>query len=163
MISFRSIAESGTYIFSFQSNTFPSLFHSSSCCSTASLTSSFINSSASSTSLQNLLSWVMILLNHSPFSSIWSVLSSFPWVWSGLWDNMSTFFWELPSLCINWKLYSYNSVIQWAWQQLSFRGFLKYPKILWLVHISNWLLPIRYCYHCLSPSIIANNSWLYIL
>ena len=156
------MAESGIYILSFQSNTFPSLLQPSSCCSTAPLTSSFINS-AFSISFQNSPSWVTIFLNYFPFSSVWSVLSSFPWVWSGLRDNASTFFWELPGLCISWKSYSYNSVIQWACRQLSFCGFLKYSKFLWSVHISNWSLPIRYCCHCLSPSIITNSSWLYIL
>ena len=137
MISSWSIIESGTYTLSFQSNIFPSLLHPSSCHSTASLTSSSINSSASSTFFQNSSSWVMIFLNYSPFSIIWSALSFFPWVWSSLWDNTSTFFWELPGLCISWRLYSCNSVIQQAYQWLSFCGFLKYPKFLWSVHILN--------------------------
>ena len=163
MISSWSIVESGTYTLSLQSNTFPSFLYPSSCHSTAPFTSSFINSSASSTSFQNSPSWITILLNYSPFSSVWSALLSFPWVWSSLWDNISTFFWELPGLCISWKLYFCNSVIQWACQLLSFCGFLKYPKFLWSVHISNWSLSIRYYHYCLSPSIIANNSQLYIL
>ena len=53
---FLKCDELGTYILSFQSNTFSSYLHPSSCCSTASLTSSSMNSSASSTSFQNLLS-----------------------------------------------------------------------------------------------------------
>ena len=155
MIFSQSVAESGTYIFFFQSNTFPSCFQPFSCCSTVPLTSSSINSFVSSTSFQNSLSWVMIFLNYSSLSNIWSF---FPWVWSGLWDNVSTFLWELPGLCISWKSYFCNFVIYWAWWQLSFCSFLKYPKFLWSVHILNWSLPIRYCHHCLSPFIIANNS-----
>ena len=161
MISW-SIIELETYTFSLQSNTSLSFLYPSSCSSTAPLTSSSINSSASSTFFQNSSSWIITFLNYSPFSSVWSALSFFSWVWSGLWDNASIFFWELPGLYISWKSYSCNSVIQRACWRLSFCGFLKYPKLLWSVHILNWLLPIRYCYHCLSPFIIANNSWSYI-
>ena len=99
-----------------------------------------------------------MFLNHSSFNTVWSSLSLFSWLWSGLLDNTSTFFWELPGLCTSWKLYSWSSVVHWAWWQLSFWGFLKYPKFLWSVHISNWSFPIRYCLYCLSPSIISNNS-----